>query len=131
MVLETKTEKFPWSTSFRHYHSYYQNKASIPVHLTNVSNRQEIIANLHLAIKDRSSKQAKHPELRENYLNNLVEALVLKNNPSLSEVHVTHKLEHKKAKQIKALARREKKRRMFMKINNTLSPTQENMQVLL
>jgi hypothetical protein len=105
-------------------------KAAIPSNTPDKLNQQEILELLRSAIKDRPNKQARHPELRENYLLNLAEALVLKQNPSLSDPTKTLKLEKKKSKQIKAMAKREKKKRMYAKIGDMLSPPHDNMRGL-
>jgi ribonuclease HI len=107
------------------------NKASVPEHFHGITTRHEIIEQLRLAIRDRANKKAKHSDLRQNYLLDLAEALVLKNNPSLADPLQEPKLMKKIANQIKALAKKEKRMRMFNKIGHTLSPPHENMRGLL
>jgi hypothetical protein len=124
-ILETKIEK---SSLLVTDHMLYSTRtaASIGEESDLVTSRQDVIEQLRIAKQDLREKQKAHAELRENYLIELAEALILKKDPTLSNPDKTEKLNKKKAKQIKLLIKREKRRRMFQKIGNVLSPPQEN-----
>jgi hypothetical protein len=98
-------------------------KAGIPASDTNMT-RQEIIENLREAIKDLKTKQSNHVQLRKQYLEELVEYLVLKRG-NIDPLD-TEKLNKAKAKQVQALINRERKKRMYRKINYTLSDQNDN-----
>ncbi len=76
-----------------------------------------ILDNLRAAIKDKREKQINHVPLRQTYLEELAEALVL-NRGNIDSLNIG-KLNRAKAKQVKALIQREK-------INHTLSNQQSN-----
>jgi hypothetical protein len=69
--------------------------------------------------------QANHIELRESYLSALAEALVVHRNPDIVRKG-KQQIEKKKTKQIRALKRREYRKRMFQRIGNTLSVATDN-----
>lgn len=64
--------------------------------------------------------QSKHQELRESYLEDLAEAIVLERSPYLEDDKQAHILLEKKAKQIRQLISREKMRQMYRKIGRAL-----------
>lgn len=101
--------------------------ASIPEDISAVTNRQDILDHLSLALKDLRRKQTNHAELRQNYLLELAEAIVLKRDPSLSDPKREAKKLAKKSKQIKG---RERQKAMYRKIGFTLSPGQDNLRGL-
>jgi hypothetical protein len=100
--------------------------AHISEDVSKITTRQDILQQLRSAIEDRREKRKSHAELCQNYLLDLAEALVIKRDPTLAEPRKATQLRKKKAKQIKALAKREKKNRMFKKINYSLTKLHDN-----
>ncbi len=58
--------------------------------------------------------QKSHTELRENYLQGLAEAIVLKRHPYLEKKEQVNALTSLTADQVQRLIKREKRRRMFI-----------------
>ncbi len=84
-----------------------------------------ILSRLKDAREILKQRQCNHVQLREEYLESLAEAILLHRNPNLASTN--EKLfGKKKAKQIKALKKREFRKRLFKKISNTLADDQEN-----
>jgi len=64
--------------------------------------------------------QAKHQELRDDYLEDLAEAIILDRSPSSAHDTAAHVLAEKTAKQLQQLISQEKMRKMYRKIGRTL-----------
>ena len=75
----------------------------------------------HQAYSALKELQKRHQELRDTYLENLAEAIVLNRTPQLAESGLEHLLKDKSAKQLKQLISREKMRKMYRKLGRLLN----------
>ncbi len=69
--------------------------------------------------------QRRHKELRESHLESLAEAIVSEQAPALIFDFMAHIKEERAATQIQQLIKREKQRKSYRKIGNTLSPNKQ------
>jgi hypothetical protein len=99
----------------------------LPAELLNDMEYSAIHRQLQEAIANSKADQKNHKELRDTYLSKLAEALVLNKHPDLAHASQEAKLNKKKAHQIRALRRREHRRRMHMRVNQCLSDSTNNM----
>jgi len=74
----------------------------------------------HAAYQHLKSLQQQHQQLRDTYLEELAEAIILDRSPHLEDEKHAHILAEQRARQIKQIISREKMRRMFKKIGITL-----------
>ncbi len=81
-----------------------------------------VIDQLRLAASFLKECQRKHKELRESHLESLAEAIVLAQAPGLIFDSVAHIKEERITNQIQQLIKREKQKKSYNKIGNTLSP---------
>jgi hypothetical protein len=100
--------------------------ACLPADLMQVIEHSSIHRQLQEAIANLKVDQKNHRELRDAYLSDLAEALVLNRHPGLAHASQEAKLNKKKAHQIRALRKREHHRRMHIKINLYLSDSTDN-----
>jgi hypothetical protein len=85
-----------------------------------------IVNNLRLARNHKKDLKKSPGELRENYLSVLAEAIVLHRAPHLRGPEYSQELQTRKAKEIKELIKRERKKRQYQKISRTLENTNKN-----
>jgi hypothetical protein len=87
---------------------------------------QQIIDNLKEAKTARLENQKRHFSLRENYLERLAEAIVLRKSPKLNDVRHAQVLEAKTKKALKRILHQERMRRMYKNIGACLNPKTDN-----
>ncbi len=103
--------------------------AALPLSVNDYLPLSIILTRLSEARKTLKHWQKNHAELREEYLDGLVEAIILHRDPLASSNE--KQFRRKKALQIKALKRKESRKRMFRKIGSTLTDEQDNVGGLL
>jgi hypothetical protein len=99
-------------------------RAKTNAHLQNSPepvDQPSIINSLKKALNYMRGLQKSHTELRENYLQGLAEAIVLKRHPYLEKKEQVNGLTSLTADQVQRLIKREKRRRMFRTIGNVLT----------
>ncbi len=99
-------------------------KARLPDANDKITTRQAVLDHLRAAIKNLREKQINHIAYRQTYLEDLEESLVLTRG-NVDPLN-TEKLSKLKAKQVKALIKREKKHQIYQKIRYTLLDNEEN-----
>jgi len=99
----------------------FQREADISLSDQELSTESEIKKAQHTAYSSLKALQKQHQELREYYLEDLAEAIVLERAPQLAVKGLEHILRDKTAKQIKQLISREKLRTMYRKISKILN----------
>jgi hypothetical protein len=84
--------------------------------------RLEVVKQLRESRTAVESLQLQHYELRQSHLEERAEAILLKRHDHLADPENEEKMAKEMAKQIRLLARREQRQRMFKKITATLNP---------
>ncbi len=84
---------------------------------------EEVIQMIRMARADLKSIQKRHVELREQHLENLVNALIILRAPSLLEPGREQAYDKKKQREIRRIKRKEALTRLHRKIGYTLRPT--------
>ncbi len=85
----------------------FQREGGISLSDQEISTVAEIKKAHHTAYSSLKALQKKHHELRESYLEDLAEAIVLERAPQLAETGLEHLHQDKSAKQLKQLISRE------------------------
>jgi hypothetical protein len=102
---------------------HYQVTAALPeIHLSSFYPESTIINEIRLAHRKMRTSQKDHKKLRESYLEQLAEAIVIHRSPSLDTNEATPIRMERVAKLLKQLLKRERNRRMCKRIGNTLDP---------
>jgi hypothetical protein len=85
-----------------------------------------LVTNLRAAREYASQCKANHPELRENYLTGLANAIVISRCPYMDSPKMTHEKAKRVAHEIIELKKRERRRRMYRQIGGVLQPESLN-----
>jgi hypothetical protein len=102
---------------------HYQQVATLPEsHLTSFFPEHVIINEIRKAYHNMRASQKDHKKLRASYLEQLAEAIVIHQSPSLDTNEATPVRMERVTKQVKELRRREQQKRMYKKIGHTLNP---------
>jgi len=92
----------------------------------NITTEADIKKEHHAAYQNLKVLQSQHVELRERYLEDLAEAIVLHRCPKLADEGMESVKRDRAEKQLKQLISREKMRKMFRKISKVLKKTKGN-----
>ncbi len=96
--------------------------AGLPENVHQTIPRLEVVKQLRESREVVKSLQLKHYELRQSHLEERAEAILLKRHEHLADPENEEKMAKEMARQIRLLARREQRQRMFKKITATLNP---------
>lgn len=102
---------------------HYQQVAALPdTHLTSFFSESFIINEIRTAYQNMRASQKDHKKLRASYLEQLAEAIVIHQSPSLDTNEATPIRVERVVKQIKELRKREQQKRMYKKLGYTMNP---------
>jgi hypothetical protein len=100
---------------------HYRTAADFPVQEEDLSEK-DIVMSLQLVAAELKQSQQKHRELRASHLEQLAEAIVLQQSPSLHHDSVEHIKAMRTEKQFKLLIKQENIRKSFRKLGQLFRP---------